>query len=58
MLINGQDLHQFSTHISQINLSFHQYLLSTDEPILIHTGNVKQAEVSSIFENVPNKVKH
>lgn len=45
MLINGQDLHQFSTHIPQINLSFHQYLLLADEPILIHTGNVEQAEV-------------
>ncbi len=44
MLINGQDLHQFSTHMQQINLSFHQYLLLTDEPILIHTGNVEQAE--------------
>jgi len=44
MLINGQDLHQFSTYIPQINLSFHQYLLFTDEPLLVHTGNVKQAE--------------
>jgi len=44
MLINGQDLHQFSTYISQINLSFHQYLLLTDEPLLVHTGNVKQTE--------------
>lgn len=38
-----QDLHQFSTHIPPINLTFHQYLLAADEPILIHTGNVQQA---------------
>lgn len=44
MLINGKDLHQFSTYIPQINLSFNQYLLLADEPILIHTGNIQQAE--------------
>lgn len=44
MLIYGHDLHQFSTYIPQINLTFHQYLLLDEEPILIHTGNVKQAE--------------
>ena len=44
MLITGKDLYQFSTYIPQINLSFHQYLLLTDEPLLVHTGNVKQAE--------------
>ena len=45
MLITGKDLHQFSTHIPQIGLSFHQYLLLTDEPLLIHTGSVQQAQV-------------
>ncbi len=44
MLINGRDLYQFSEHMPQIDLSFHQYLLLTDEPILVHTGNIKQAE--------------
>lgn len=44
MLIKSNDLHQFSTYIPQINLSFHQYLLLADEPILVHTGNIKQAE--------------
>ena len=43
MSIIDQDLHQFSTYIPPINLSFHQYLLSTDEPLLLHTGNVQQA---------------
>ena len=44
MLIINQDLYQFTTYIQQINLSFHQYLLSADEPLLVHTGNVNQAE--------------
>ena len=39
----GNDLFQFSTYTPQINLSFHQYLLLTDEPLLIHTGNTQQA---------------
>jgi len=43
MSIVDQDLHQFSTFIQPINLSFHQYLLSTDEPLLLHTGNIQQA---------------
>ena len=40
-----KDLHQFSTHIKQINLSFHQYLLLGEDPILFHTGNAMQAEI-------------
>jgi len=43
MSIINQDLHQFSTYIQPINLSFHQYLLATDEPLLLHTGNIIQA---------------
>ena len=43
MSIIDQDLHQFSTYIQPINLSFHQYLLSADEPLLLHTGNIQQA---------------
>ncbi len=38
-----QDLFQFSTYIPQIDLSFNQYLLIADEPVLFHTGNVQQA---------------
>lgn len=45
MTIIDKDLYQFSTHFQQIDLSFHQYLLLTDEPLLVHTGNVNQAEV-------------
>lgn len=44
MLIYGKDLYQFSTYVPQINLTFHQYLLLADEPVLIHTGNVQQAK--------------
>jgi flavorubredoxin len=43
MSIIDQDLHQFSTYIQPINLSFHQYLLSADESLLLHTGNIQQA---------------
>jgi len=44
MKIIDKDLYQFSTYIAPINLSFHQYLLSKDEPILFHTGNIQQAK--------------
>ncbi|OOM71039.1 nitric oxide reductase [Clostridium puniceum] len=44
MAIINQDLHQFSSYVQQINLTFHQYLLLGDEPLLVHTGNVIQAE--------------
>lgn len=39
----AQELYQFSTYIPPINLSFHQYLLSNAEPLLVHTGNLQQA---------------
>ena len=38
------DLYRFTSFNEQINLSFHQYLLKTAEPILFHTGNVWQAQ--------------
>jgi flavorubredoxin len=44
MLINEQALHQFSTYMPQIDLSFHQYLLLAEEPLLVHTGNMKHTE--------------
>ena len=43
MIINNTDLYQFSAYMPHIDLSFHQYLILTDEPILVHTGNVEQA---------------
>jgi flavorubredoxin len=39
-----KDLHQFSSYVPPIDLTFHQYLLLADEPILVHTGSVQQAE--------------
>jgi flavorubredoxin len=38
------DLYQFNSYIPPINLSFHQYLLLTKEPILVHTGSIDQTE--------------
>ncbi|MHC1685927.1 MAG: MBL fold metallo-hydrolase [Clostridiaceae bacterium] len=38
------DLHQFSNYIPLINLTFHQYLLLTEDPMLVHTGSIEQAE--------------
>ncbi|MCD8139121.1 MAG: hypothetical protein LUE17_04980 [Planctomycetaceae bacterium] len=38
------ELYQFSAYIPPIDLSFHQYLLLSDEPLLVHTGNAAQAE--------------
>ncbi len=43
MLLIGQDLYQFSTYIQPINLSFNQYLLLADGPILFHTGDIHMA---------------
>ena len=38
------DLYQFTSYIPPIDLTFHQYLLNIDEPILVHTGSKQQAE--------------
>lgn len=38
------NLYQFSSYIPPIDLTFHQYLLLTDEPVLVHTGSIQQAE--------------
>ena len=38
------DLYQFTNYAPPIDLTFHQYLLNIDEPILVHTGDRKQAE--------------
>jgi len=39
-----EDLHQFSSYVSPIDLTFHQYLLLADESVLVHTGSVQQAK--------------
>lgn len=38
------DLYQFTDVMEPIKLSMHQYLLLTDEPVLIQTGAVPQAQ--------------
>ncbi|OTP41348.1 hypothetical protein A5797_002571, partial [Enterococcus faecalis] len=40
MTVLNEELYQFSTYIEPINLTFHQYLLLGDEPVLVHTGNI------------------
>lgn len=40
-----KDLYMFSTYVPQIDLTFNQFLLLTDEPVLIHTGDNRQAEM-------------
>lgn len=56
----AQDLYQFSTYIPPINLTFHQYLLFNEEPLLVHTGNVQQAtllipQLKAILKDNPIK---
>lgn len=36
------DLYQFNSYVEPIDLTFNQYLLLSDEPTLIHTGDVNQ----------------
>ena len=31
-------IHQFTTHVAEMNFSFNQYLVAGDEPLLFHTG--------------------
>lgn len=39
-----EDLYQFSSYVPPIDLTFHQYLLLAEEPLLVHTGSIQQAE--------------
>ncbi len=38
-----KDLYRFSSYVPPIDLTFNQYLLLTDEPVLVHTGTISQA---------------
>jgi flavorubredoxin len=44
MAVIYENLHQFSSYVPPIDLTFHQYLLIGEEPLLIHTGSIEQAE--------------
>lgn len=39
-----KDLYQFSMHIPPMHFTLHQYLLLSEEPVLISAGSVQQAE--------------
>jgi len=39
----SKQIYMFNTYIEKINLSFNQYLLLGQEPILVHTGSFQQA---------------
>lgn len=39
------DLYQFTNYVPPIDLTFNQYLLLTEESILIHTGTIDQAKI-------------
>lgn len=49
------DLYQFSSYFQPIDLTFHQYLLHTEEPVLLHTGNVQQA--ASLLPELQEQLK-
>lgn len=44
MTIIHNNLHQFTEYLEMADFSTHQYLLLTEEPILIHTGTARNAE--------------
>lgn len=43
MILSKYDLYPFTAYVKPINLSFNQYLLLTEEPVLFHTGSAQQA---------------
>jgi flavorubredoxin len=54
------DLYQFSSYAKPIDLTFHQYLLIQKEPVLFHTGNIRQAsalvpKIKSVLTGIPLK---
>lgn len=51
------DLIQFSSYAEPIDFSFNQYLLISDQPILVHTGNTETAKkiIEPITETLNGK---
>ena len=47
-----KDLYQFTEVMEPIKLSMHQYLLMTNEPVLIQTGAVSQAQTTGNDSNL------
>lgn len=50
------DLYQFTNYVPPIDLTFHQYLLGLDEPMLIHTGNKQRAK--ELVPQIKDKLKN
>lgn len=55
-----KNLYQFTEYLEMAGLSTHQYLLLTEEPILIHTGTVRHADtiipqIKQLLEKRPLK---
>lgn len=52
-----ENLYQFTSYIPPIDLSFHQYLLLGDEPMLVHTGSLQMAEtmIPKLIETLGEK---
>ncbi len=44
MSVIYKDLYQFTSYVLPIDLAFHQYLLLTEEPVLVHTGSIEQTK--------------
>ncbi|APM39861.1 MBL fold metallo-hydrolase [Clostridium kluyveri] len=44
MIEISKDLYQFSMHIPPMHFTLHQYLLLSEEPVLVSTGTVQQAK--------------
>ncbi|MFA5513690.1 MAG: hypothetical protein WDA17_02080 [Sphaerochaetaceae bacterium] len=49
------DLYQFNSYVKPIDLTFNQYLLLSDEPTLIHTGDINQ--VLNVIDNLKEILK-
>lgn len=45
MIEISKNLYQFSMHIPFMHFTLHQYLLLSEEPVLISTGSIQQAEL-------------
>lgn len=45
MIEISKDLYQFSAHIPFMHFTLHQYLLLSEEPVLISAGTIQQAEL-------------
>lgn len=52
MIPTKYDLHLFTDYMQPVNLSFNQYLLLTEEPVLFHTGRRSGISLSRILSQM------